>query len=195
MRCPAEMESSWLGRAVSAAAAALIAGLVRGENAADGRVKPSPNMADPPWPQRFSARRPALSALRPPSTTAGSWWDGAKRDNAGTDGTDVTTDTPTSRRPKGCIEVRLPIHILRSWTNRQNTRFRVSQRGSYHPTLRSPNSSLRNQNGRPELRTPPFSGVMQHQIQHVSGMGCHEKQLMARPQTIFPSPDGRVLRW
>ena len=51
---------SWLERAVSAAGAALIAGLVRREAAADKCLIPSPNMADPPRPAFPTAPRDAL---------------------------------------------------------------------------------------------------------------------------------------
>lgn len=108
--CATRMESSWLGRAASAATTALIAGLVRRVKTATSRVMASPNMADPP-PQRFSLRhwrsRPRRWAhRRRRQWRTASCMDGLAEERKGTRGMriDLTRHTPAPRRRRGSFE-------------------------------------------------------------------------------------------
>lgn len=113
-----------------------------GANAADKRVMASPNMADPPsvshcrWRLHPHHRRRRRRRRRGRGRTRG-----GDRDWSGRDGslrTDLTTDTPTSRRPKGSIEVHLPIYIDRGQIARTlDSELRSVAAISRHPDRRT----------------------------------------------------------
>lgn len=93
-----------------------------------------------------------------------SWrgWRGSRQTGTHRSWTDLTKRHANPPAAEGKLRG-TPSDLYRSWTNRQNTRFRVSQRGRYHPTPQIPEHvSLRNQSEQQMSRTRPLGGVIQH---------------------------------